>query len=1569
MNRFDAIAKKYPRLDAFLDAAMPKRKDGPLTEAEAAAVEKFRAKTGIAPADEHRLGEMAAAAGIVDAVGLVGELSKGDPTIGRNELGEAFGKGTYVEAVCKWFSANPRVLEDLSGIREELALYDRVKGKLPAEFRNPMAMKSPTDVYAAIAPFREGLEAGVAITEGEKEREVRRNVMASTKILYEGPEGRVVIPQSIEAAKWWGRGTRWCTAAENNSMYNHYSKQGPLVVVEIAGGEKRQFHAPSRQLMDKADRGVPVAQLLNEAPFVLRSKEASVELLRLDALSVADWIRLEENRRRVEKRPEEIFSGAALREAKVGDKTLAALLMMDAHGRIAVAAPDRDLAILSVDEGRNPDLFAGLPAGSVSTDVLRAYAEARTYDEGPSLVVALDALGRLDDTTVADPSSGVFRSALSDADTGGWNWGRLDEMLGQRYVDVAKQVERRLIGNLDRLMSRVPDAMDKPAVMATLLAIDPERVRDWVEANASRFARSPQTVLSRAVVDMAITARPGTAERLIWPSSGKPLIENPTEELCTRAIREAPGGASAVRVLSRIPVGSLSDGTIEAASKRLYDPSDFQAFFDVARASKTLGEGGAFHASAMQHGARMIEQRVVRAGDASKESFLRLVEGHPEIVRSEEGLLALLSASSATLVSISIDQASSSAEGRAVLSEALVVPLKSDLMRSLATEEAVAALARSYPDGLPNGLPILLTGVCPSIVGKLPAADICDEVISESFAATTHYQATTAFAASLFEAAAKGTASAEAWRPIGDLAKFSSRPDLPKGETATLAITSSWMDAVRLNPHLLAYPDFVGLAAAVDHERAGPFLREMTAEGRNGGKKALDAIIDKAVLINPSSLVTLEPDPSALSASTIDGIARGMQTMGELMALAERVSNDVLVQSKNFSAAAVRFAYNYGGSVRELADVGGAEDVARIAGLVRGEPASRAYLSILAKGAPERVSSAMVDRWASDIRPRNQKRHDPNDFKEQVSLLGALGKIGLVSETVLAAIARNRPDLWPIVSSHPDAATFLGEARETFVAETERCTKDKAEFVFPADGACFGGFSAEHIGRLEAIRGKLGYEDRMSAFVRIEDPKILHEVLSSTKSVVWLDSAVAGARTKENIDLALRLDPANVLHRLAEDEITEDRIVEVSKACPDAFHHYKLKEKMNWTQEVADRAFQANAGVISSIPSTFRKEEMFAACTDPSARSETWSSPQTRNRHHGTLHVVSAAEVLLPNVPKPILDKIVEESVRANPTCVGKAISSVRCVDRWGESKDPAVLARCEGLARIALASASDHSIGSSGWAPPTPSRYVEKEGVSYLVDDKTKRGRDFVAQEIASSFGGRAAELASPKLRLELLRVGVETIKPRDFAEIAASTEGPGFIRNLRGAKREAHDAFSRLLHPERVGQVAENGHWQMVYGNYARTKKWRDETPEETAAALRGAAKTVAGHLCAEAADIVAKRPRKGFPAWPESAKEELAAARDAVRRKDAGMEQVATAVETLKRFHPRSADLFSNKALVELSKMAAEHGKASVMPEPPRLVVADAAQSRGSIAACRVALDHGMEPARPAGPEIGR
>jgi len=55
MNRFDAIAKKYPRLEAFLDAVAPARKEGPLTEAEAAAVGKFRAKTGVTPADEQRL--------------------------------------------------------------------------------------------------------------------------------------------------------------------------------------------------------------------------------------------------------------------------------------------------------------------------------------------------------------------------------------------------------------------------------------------------------------------------------------------------------------------------------------------------------------------------------------------------------------------------------------------------------------------------------------------------------------------------------------------------------------------------------------------------------------------------------------------------------------------------------------------------------------------------------------------------------------------------------------------------------------------------------------------------------------------------------------------------------------------------------------------------------------------------------------------------------------------------------------------------------------------------------------------------------------------------------------------------------------------------------------------------------------------------------------------------------------------------------------------------------------------------------------------------------------------------
>ena len=80
-------------------------------------------------------------------------------------------------------------------------------------------------------------------------------VVPGSKVLYNGPLGQLAIPETEEASCELGRGTKWCTAARENNMFDYYSEEAPLYVWRDKNGEKYQFHfGPEPQLMDSRDR-------------------------------------------------------------------------------------------------------------------------------------------------------------------------------------------------------------------------------------------------------------------------------------------------------------------------------------------------------------------------------------------------------------------------------------------------------------------------------------------------------------------------------------------------------------------------------------------------------------------------------------------------------------------------------------------------------------------------------------------------------------------------------------------------------------------------------------------------------------------------------------------------------------------------------------------------------------------------------------------------------------------------------------------------------------------------------------------------------------------------------------------------------------------------------------------------------------------------------------------------------------------------------------------------------------------------------------------------------------------
>lgn len=94
-------------------------------------------------------------------------------------------------------------------------------------------------------------------------------------IIFE--DGSVIVSRlsSQESAKQWGRGTRWCTAAEYNNMFDFYNGKGVIYVItdKLDPYHKRyQLHLATKQYMDVNDSPIDLKELMKLYPSVIQNK-------------------------------------------------------------------------------------------------------------------------------------------------------------------------------------------------------------------------------------------------------------------------------------------------------------------------------------------------------------------------------------------------------------------------------------------------------------------------------------------------------------------------------------------------------------------------------------------------------------------------------------------------------------------------------------------------------------------------------------------------------------------------------------------------------------------------------------------------------------------------------------------------------------------------------------------------------------------------------------------------------------------------------------------------------------------------------------------------------------------------------------------------------------------------------------------------------------------------------------------------------------------------------------------------------------------------------------------------
>ena len=192
-------------------------------------------------------------------------IEKGDPTPNKE----------YSQSIAKMYSNGLSKMEDVvSTLADYLVKFDRLKRK-----KKIQPPRNDFNRYKDLESFYD------VVDEYPEEEEAKPEVKQNAKELYRDSKLIVTVPQDVQAACYYGQGTRWCTAGKNNNMYDYYTKGNrPLYVIiprqQAYPGEKYQFHFETKQFMNEQDQQIGpggIAKLVKRFPELTKILQLPAE--------------------------------------------------------------------------------------------------------------------------------------------------------------------------------------------------------------------------------------------------------------------------------------------------------------------------------------------------------------------------------------------------------------------------------------------------------------------------------------------------------------------------------------------------------------------------------------------------------------------------------------------------------------------------------------------------------------------------------------------------------------------------------------------------------------------------------------------------------------------------------------------------------------------------------------------------------------------------------------------------------------------------------------------------------------------------------------------------------------------------------------------------------------------------------------------------------------------------------------------------------------------------------------------------------------------------------------------
>lgn len=135
----------------------------------------------------------------------------------------------YVFWLCHFAIKDNIKPEDVYKIKDNLETFIRVRKLLPEDKRDISRIASARELDTLVDPYRDVEVKSL----NDLKREEREQILNETLFLYEGEDGKILIPTTQRACQFWGQGTKWCISSTSPDHLHHfpnYNKKGPIVI-------------------------------------------------------------------------------------------------------------------------------------------------------------------------------------------------------------------------------------------------------------------------------------------------------------------------------------------------------------------------------------------------------------------------------------------------------------------------------------------------------------------------------------------------------------------------------------------------------------------------------------------------------------------------------------------------------------------------------------------------------------------------------------------------------------------------------------------------------------------------------------------------------------------------------------------------------------------------------------------------------------------------------------------------------------------------------------------------------------------------------------------------------------------------------------------------------------------------------------------------------------------------------------------------------------------------------------------------------------------------------------------